>query len=232
MRLNKFLARCGVDSRRKCDELIRNNKVSVNGNIVTNFGYQVLGDDIVMCEGKYVNIEYDKIVYLLNKPKGYICTSKDTHNRNKVIDLIDTKLRLFTIGRLDRDTTGIILLTNDGDLANQLSHPKYEKEKKYFVKTKGKIESADIKKVKNGCRLEDGTKVRAKIYQSSQLGNNYEWDVVLTEGKNREIKKIFSNFGAKVTLLHRYFFAGFQLNNINPGKYRKLSKNELNQIIK
>tara|TARA_B100000676_G_scaffold94280_1_gene94024 strand:- start:719 stop:1417 length:699 start_codon:yes stop_codon:yes gene_type:complete len=232
MRLNKFLARCGVDSRRKCDELIRNNKVSVNGNIVTNFGYQVLGDDIVMCEGKYVNIEYDKIVYLLNKPKGYICTSKDTHNRNKVIDLIDTKLRLFTIGRLDRDTTGIILLTNDGDLANQLSHPKYEKEKKYFVKTKGKIEPTDIKKVKKGFRLEDGTKVKAKIYQSSQLGNNYEWDVILTEGKNREIKKIFSNFGAKVTLLHRYYFAGFQLNKINPGKYRKLSKNELNQIIK
>ena len=232
MRLNKFLARCGVDSRRKCDELIRNSKVSINGNIITNFGYQVLDDDIVMCEGKYVNIEDDKVVYLLNKPKGYICTSKDTHDRNKVIDLIDTNLRLFTIGRLDRDTTGIILLTNDGDLANQLSHPKYEKEKKYFVKTKGKIEFADIKKVKNGCKLEDGTKVRAKIYQSSQLGNNYEWDVILTEGKNREIKKIFSNFGAKVTLLHRYFFAGFQLNNINPGKYRKLSKNELNQIIK
>ncbi|OUW11144.1 MAG: hypothetical protein CBD26_03065 [Candidatus Pelagibacter sp. TMED166] len=232
MRLNKFLARCGVDSRRNCDELIRTGKVSINGAVETNFSYQVINEDVVMCNGKYVDIEDDRIVYLLNKPKGYICTSKDTHDRNKVIDLIDTNLRLFTIGRLDRDTTGIILLTNDGDLANFLSHPKYGKEKKYYVKTKGKIDTADIKNIKNGCRLEDGTKVKAKIHQSSQLGNNYEWDVILSEGKNREIKKIFSNFGAKVTLLHRYFFAGFQLNNLNPGKYRKLSKIELNQIIK
>tara|TARA_B100000676_G_C18005135_1_gene803253 strand:+ start:520 stop:1218 length:699 start_codon:yes stop_codon:yes gene_type:complete len=232
MRLNKFLARSGIDSRRKCDELIRNEKVLVNGKIVTNFGYQVLNDDVVMCNNKYVSIEDDKVVYLLNKPKGYICTSKDTHNRNKVIDLIDTNLRLFTIGRLDRDTTGIILLTNDGDIANSLAHPKYQKEKKYYVKTKGKIEISDIKKIKNGFRLDDGTKVKAKIFQSSQLGNNYEWDIILTEGKNREIKKIFSNFGAKVTLLHRYYFAGFQLNNLNPGKYRKLSKTELNKIIK
>jgi len=232
MRLNKFLARSGIDSRRKCDELIRSGKVLINGKIVTNFGYKVLNDDVVMCNNKYVSIEDDKVVYLLNKPRGYICTSKDTHNRNKVIDLIDTNLRLFTIGRLDRDTTGIILLTNDGDIANSLAHPKYQKEKKYYVKTKGKIEISDIKKIKNGFRLDDGTKVKAKIFQSSQLGNNYEWDIILTEGKNREIKKIFSNFGAKVTLLHRYYFAGFQLNNLNPGKYRKLSKIELNKIIK
>lgn len=232
MRLNKFLARSGIDSRRKCDELIRSGKVLINGKIVTNFGYKVLNGDVVMCNNKYVSIEDDKVVYLLNKPRGYICTSKDTHNRNKVIDLIDTNLRLFTIGRLDRDTTGIILLTNDGDIANSLAHPKYQKEKKYYVKTKGKIEISDIKKIKNGFRLDDGTKVKAKIFQSSQLGNNYEWDIILTEGKNREIKKIFSNFGAKVTLLHRYYFAGFQLNNLNPGKYRKLSKIELNKIIK
>ena len=205
MRLNKFLARSGLDSRRKCDELIRSGKVLINGKIVTNFGYKVLNDDVVMCNNKYVSIEDDKVVYLLNKPRGYICTSKDTHNRNKVIDLIDTNLRLFTIGRLDRDTTGIILLTNDGDIANSLAHPKYQKEKKYYVKTKGKIEISDIKKIKNGFRLDDGTKVKAKIFQSSQLGNNYEWDIILTEGKNREIKKIFSNFGAKVTLLHRYY---------------------------
>jgi len=232
MRLNKFLARSGIDSRRKCDELIRNEKVLVNGKIITNFGYQVLNDDVVMCNNKYVSFEDDKVVYLLNKPRGYICTSKDTHNRNKVIDLIDTNLRLFTIGRLDRDTTGIILLTNDGDIANSLAHPKYQKEKKYYVKTKGKIEISDIKKIQKGFRLDDGTKVKAKIFQSSQLGNNFEWDIILTEGKNREIKKIFSNFGAKVTLLHRYYFAGFQLNNLNPGKYRKLSKTELNKIIK
>ena len=124
MRLNKFLARCGVDSRRKCDDIIKNKKISINGNIVTDFSYQVKSDDVVLCNGKYVEIKDDPVVYLLNKPKGYICTSKDTHSRQKVVDLIDTNLRLFTVGRLDRDTTGIILLTNDGDMCNYLTHPK------------------------------------------------------------------------------------------------------------
>ena len=232
MRLNKFLARCGVDSRRKCDLLIRDKKVSINGHIVTDFSYNVKNQDIVLLNGKYLEIEDESVVYLLNKPKGYICTSNDTHSRLKVVDLIDTNVRLFTVGRLDRDTTGIILLTNDGDISNNLTHPKFMKEKKYFVKTKGRIDSTNIKKLKDGLILEDGTRVTAKIKMLNQLGNNYEWDVILMEGKNREIKRIFTNFDAKVTLLHRYYFCGFQLNKLNPGQYRKLSKVEFNKIFK
>jgi len=232
MRLNKFLARSGVDSRRKCDNLIKNKKISINGNIVIDFSYQVKDDDVVLLNGKYLDIQDKSVVYILNKPKGYVCTSKDVYSRLKVVDLIDTNVRLFTIGRLDRDTTGIILLTNDGDISNYLTHPKYKKEKKYYVKTKGKIDGVFLKQIKNRYILKDGTKVKAKIKLLSQLGNNFEWDVILEEGKNREIKRIFSNFDAKVTLLHRYYFSGFQLNNLNPGKYKKLSKEQMRKIIK
>lgn len=232
MRLNKFLARCGVDSRRKCDDIIKNKKISINGNIITDFSYQVKDEDVILYNGKYLEIQDQPVVYLLNKPKGYICTSKDTHSRQKVVDLIDTNLRLFTVGRLDRDTTGIILLTNDGDMCNYLTHPKYAKEKKYYVKTKGGIEFNFIKKIKKGYTLSGGLHVKADIQLKSQSGNNFEWDILLKEGKNREIKKIFSNFDSKVVLLHRYYFAGIQLLNLNPGQYRKLSKVEIQKIIK
>ena len=227
MRLNKFLARCGLDSRRKCDDIIKNRKISVNGEIITDFSYQVKEEDVILFNGKYLEIEHDSIIYILNKPKGYVCTSKDTHDRLKVVDLIDTDARLFTIGRLDRDTTGIILLTNDGDFSNRLAHPRYNKEKKYYVKSKGRIDTNFLKKIKNGYRLNDGTKVKANIKLLSYSGNIFEWDIVLKEGKNREIKRIFSNFDSKVTLIHRYSFCGIELNNLKNGKYRKMSDKEI-----
>ena len=232
MRLNKFLARAGLDSRRKCDELIKNQKISINGSVVTDFSYQVKDDDVILFNGKYVEISDHPVVYVLNKPKGYICTSKDLNARLKVVDLIETNLRLFTIGRLDRDTTGIILLTNDGDICNYLTHPKYSKEKKYYVKTKGKIENLFLNKIKDGYVLEDGLRVKADIKLISKTGQNFEWDVVLREGKNREIKRIFSNFDAQVVLLHRYSFSGLELRKLNSGKYRKLSKEEIRKLIK
>jgi len=233
MRLNKFLSRCGLDSRRKCDHIIQSKKISINGKIVTDFSYQVKEDDVVTYDNKYLEIEDKSVMYILNKPKGYVCTSKDPENRLKVIDLIDVNIRLFTIGRLDRDTTGIILLTNDGDISNKLTHPKYNKEKKYYVKTKGKIEKHFLKKIKNGYRLEDGTKVKADIKLISHSGNIFEWDISLKEGKNREIKRIFSNFNSKVSLIHRYSFCGIGLNNLKIGKYRKMSIREIkNKVLK
>ena len=227
MRLNKFLSRCGLDSRRKCDDIIKNKKIVINGSIVTDFSYQVKENDVVMYNDKYLEIEDKSVIYILNKPKGYVCTSKDPQNRLKVIDLIDTNIRLFTIGRLDRDTTGIILLTNDGDISNKLTHPKYNKEKKYYVKTKGRIENQFLNKIKNGYRLEDGVKVKADIKLISYSANIFEWDIGLKEGKNREIKRIFSNFNSKVTLIHRYSFCGIELNNLKIGKYKKMSIKEI-----
>ncbi len=233
MRLNKFLSRCGLDSRRKCDDLIKNNKILINGSIVSDFSYQVKADDMVTYKGKYLEIEHDSVIYILNKPKGYVCTSKDPQNRLKVIDLVDVNIRLFTIGRLDRDTTGIILLTNDGDISNKLTHPKYNKEKKYYVKSKGRIENIFLKKIKNGYRLDDGTRVKAKIKLISYSSNIFEWDIILKEGKNREIKRIFSNFGSKVTLIHRYSFCGITLDNLKFGQYKKMSMSEIkNKLLK
>ena len=232
MRLNKFLARCGIESRRKCDGIIKNKRILINGHIITDFSYQVQKDDIILCDGKYLEIENKSIIYILNKPKGYVCTSKDTHNRLQIIDLIDTNIRLFTVGRLDRDTTGIILLTNDGDIANYLAHPKYNKEKKYYVKSKGRIENSLLKQIRNGYVLKDETKIKANIRLISNSGNIFEWDIILREGKNREIKRIFSEFDAKVTLIHRYSFAGIELNNLKVGKYKIMSKEEMRKIIK
>ena len=233
MRLNKFLSRCGLDSRRKCDDIIRNKKISINGYIVTDFSYQVKEDDVVTYNNKYLEIEDKSIVYILNKPKGYVCTSKDPQNRLKVIDLIDTNIRLFTVGRLDRDTTGIILLTNDGDISNKLTHPRYNKEKKYYVKTKGRIEDQFLEKIKYGYKLKDGIKVKADIKLVSSSKNIFEWDIALTEGKNREIKRIFSDFNSKVTLIHRYSFCGITLNNLKIGKYKKMSIDKIkNKLLK
>ncbi len=231
MRLNKFLSRCGLDSRRNCDKLIENKKISINGKIVVDFSYQVKQNDIVTYGNKCLEIDDKSVVYILNKPKGYICTSKDPQNRAKVIDLINVDSRLFTIGRLDRDTTGIILLTNDGDIANKLTHPKFQKEKKYFVKSKGKIDSKKLKQIKDGIVLNDGLKVKANIKLLSSSKNIYEWKVILTEGKNREIKRIFSNYDCKVTLIHRYAFCGIELKNLKIGKYQKLSMKEINNML-
>ena len=135
--------------------------------------------------------------------------------------------------RTPRHPTGreIILITNDGDIANRLAHPKYNKEKKYYVKSKGRIENEFLKKIKNGYTLDEGTRVKASIKLLSHSGNIFEWDIALTEGKNREIKRIFSNFDARVTLIHRYSFAGIELNNLKIGKYKIISKKELEKRI-
>ena len=231
MRLNKYLSRCGLDSRRNCDKLIKDSKIFINGKLVTDFSYNVKNDDIVTYNNKYLEIEDESIVYILNKPKGYICTSKDPQDRLKVIDLIDTHMRLFTIGRLDRDTTGLILLTNDGDIAHKLAHPKYQKEKKYYVKTKGGLESKILNKIKIGIKLNDGLRVKADINLLSSKKNIYEWDITLKEGKNREIKRIFSNFDSKVTMIHRYSFGGIELKNLKIGRYKKITLEYINKKL-
>ena len=154
MRLNKYLARAGHASRRKCDELIQAGKVKVNGETVRDYSLQVTSDDIVICAGLLIDAIPVREVYLLNKLKGYVSTSHDPQGRKKVIDLItSSSARLFTVGRLDRDTTGAILVTNDGQLANNLMHPKYKIEKNYFVATKIDIPKSKYVTLKNGIKI-------------------------------------------------------------------------------
>ena len=231
MRLNKYLARSGCASRRACDKLIEEGRVKVNGAIMLDFSCQVDNDDVIMCDGKIINQIADSEVFLAHKLKGYISTSQDPYGRKKVIDMIKTKNRLFTIGRLDRDTTGAILLTNDGELANKLMHPKYNIERIYLVATKVDILKSEYSKLETGISIEKNFKVKGKIIRLGKKGGLVHWRMILHEGKNHEVKRIFKYFGSTVIHLHRESFAGFSVENILPGKYRKVTKKELNKIL-
>ena len=225
MRLNKYLAKSGIASRRKCDQFIENGKIMINGETVTNFGYRVKSDDIVTFEGKVVS-EHSDVIYILNKPKGYVCSNKEEFKNKTVFDLIDSDKRLFTIGRLDRDTTGLLLITNNGDLSYKLTHPKFEIERRYSVVSNIDIDMESCLKLKKGIRLEDGMYVKADLKKMYREKNEIYWDISLNEGKNREIKKIFLHFESKVIALHRYRFANIELKSLKVGKYRKMNNKE------
>jgi pseudouridine synthase len=231
MRLNKYLSHAGVASRRKCDDYIKSGIVQVNGKKVTDFSYQVQSTDIVICDRKIVENMKERRVYLLNKPKGYICTNSDTHDRKKVIDLLPTHDRLFTVGRLDRDTTGAILVTNDGDLANQLMHPRFKMEKIYLAETKEDIDEKLLATLTKGIKLDRGEFAKGQIKRLDRYKGRILWEVILTEGKNREVKRIFETFGTNVISLHRHSFAGLNVNNLKVGKYRQLNSKIIQSLF-
>jgi len=230
MRINKFLAQSGLGSRRSCDTLIKNGLIKVNGVIVTDFSYQISSEDIVQYKNRLIEIENDLRYYLLYKPKGYICSNNDPQRRKTVFSLLPNDLRIFSIGRLDYNTSGLLLLTNDGTFSNFLCHPKNKILKKYYVETKSAITITDINKIRKGIVLDNKDKVKANIFPSGFVRNKFTWDVHLTEGKNREIKRIFSNFNVMVTLIHRYEFAGISIGKIKEGKYKLLNHNLIKSI--
>ena len=231
MRLNKYLARAGVASRRKCDTLIESGKVKVNGYSKTNFGYQVAPDDIVLCDGVAINSIPKTKVYLVNKLRGYISTSSDPEGRKCVIDLVPSPHRLFTVGRLDRDTTGAILVTNDGELANHLMHPRNQIERVYIVTSKLNISREKRGLLSKGLDLSDDIKAFGKLQYLDMKGGLIYWRVLLCEGKNHEVKRIFKALGSSVVHLHRQSFAGLEIDTISPGKYRKLKKIEIKRMF-
>ena len=230
MRLNKYLSHAGIASRRKCDILIEAGKVKVNGHVKTNFGYQVRPDDIVICDGRSIDALPKRKVYLVNKLKGYISTSSDPQGRKCVIDLVSSSDRLFTIGRLDRDTTGAILVTNDGELANQLMHPKNQIERVYIVTSKIDIHQNQQLKLAEGLELEDGSNATGELQRINKRGGLIYWRVILKEGKNHEVKRIFKALGSRVIHLHRHSIAGFEIDTILPGKYQLLKGNDIKRL--
>ena len=230
MRLNKYLAQCGLGSRRKCDEIISKGKIKINGHIVKDFSFSVTNEDYVQYNNKLIDAE-TLVTYMLFKPKGYICTKNDKYNRKVIYDLLPSG-NLFSVGRLDYDTTGLILLTNDGDLCYKLSHPKFQIKKKYIVSTDQKLTNSQVKQISKGLRIDNKIKYTATINFLSSEKNKFFWDVILTEGKNREIKKIFNFFGIKVLSLHRYKFGNLMLGALKEGKYRKIKKSELKSFEK
>ena len=231
MRLNKFLARAGWASRRKCDQLIESGKVVINGQIMKNYGYRVHPDDVVVCNGVPIDTIPKCRVYIVNKLKGYISTSSDPQGRKCVIDLVSSSDRLFTIGRLDRDTTGAILVTNDGELANQLMHPKSQIERVYIAATKVDIPRDKHGELSKGLKLDDGTKAHGRLMRLEKKGGLIYWKVILQEGKNHEVKRIFKTLDSRVIHLHRHSFAGLEIDAVSPGKYQMLKEKAIQQLV-
>lgn len=230
MRLNKYLALAGIASRRKADEMINENRVAINGAVVRTLGVDVTPDDMVVVDGKVISINEKPVVYLLHKPAGTISSVSDPQNRKTVIDLIRDKRRLYPVGRLDRDTTGALLITNMGELSNMLTHPRYGVKKIYVAEAKGSLSKENIAELAKGIRVGEGMRVRAKVLHYERRGKKIIYVLELNEGKNREIKRIFKHYDIPLMRLHRRSFAGITADDMTPGKYRLLKSDELRQL--
>lgn len=237
-RLQKFLAECGIASRRKCEDIIKEGLVKVNGKIVTELGTKVNETiDTVEYNGKKVQKSKNKIYILLNKPIGYVTTVKDQFNRDSVLDLVkDLKERVVPVGRLDMYTSGALILSNDGEFINTVTHPKNEIEKTYNVTVIGKITSEDIVKLQNGVQIEvEGEKyttkkAKAKILKIDEEKNLSRIQITIHEGKNREIRKMCEAIGKKVLALHRSKIANLTVKDLRLGKWRYLTQKEIEEI--
>ena len=228
IRLNKFLAQCSLGSRRKCDQLIQNGEVSVNGKIITTLGCLVdENKDTIHYQGNSLTISKPEIYILLNKPIGYVTTSKDEKGRKTVIDLIPIKQRIFSVGRLDIETQGLLLLTNDGNLCYKLTHPKFLVDKVYRATINKSILDKDINKLKQGIKLETGITAPCKVNLHTADKSRRTLDIVLHEGKKRQVRKMFEKLGYSVVHLIRLKFANLTLNNLTVGKWRYLTKEEI-----
>ena len=231
-RLQKIIANSGYTSRRKAEKLISDGKVYVNGEKVTEMGYKVNNEDVITIEGKIISNVENKEYYLLNKPRGVISAVTDDKDRKTVVDLIDTDKRIYPIGRLDYDTTGIILLTNDGELANILMHPKFNVEKKYIAKLNKYFLISDLKKLEQGITI-DGIKcipTRVKIKTNNKESDYSIVEITIVEGRNHIIKNIFKELGYLVDKLSRVEYAFLTLEGLKSGEYRSLSKKEVKKL--
>ena len=230
IRLNKFLANAGVCSRREADEFITAGVVSVNGTVVTELGTKVKRTDEVKFHEQPVSIER-KVYVLLNKPKDYVTTSDDPQNRKTVMDLVKNvcRERIYPVGRLDRNTTGVLLFTNDGELASKLTHPKFLKKKIYHVTTDKNVTAADMRQIAEGITLEDG-EIRADAIDYASPTDKKQIGIEIHSGKNRIVRRIFEALGYRVVKLDRVLFAGLTKKNVRRGDWRFLTEQEVNML--
>ena len=230
IRLNKFLANAGVCSRREADEFIQAGVVTVNGEVVTELGTKVLRTDEIKFHDQPVNLE-KKVYVLLNKPKDYVTTSDDPQQRKTVMDLVKNACpeRIYPVGRLDRNTTGVLLLTNDGDLASKLTHPKFLKKKIYHVFLDKNVTAHDMQQIAEGIQLEDG-EIKADDVQYADAVDKKQVGIEIHSGKNRIVRRIFESLGYKVTKLDRVQFAGLTKKNLRRGDWRYLTEEEVDRL--
>jgi len=230
IRLNRYLANAGICSRREADEYIKAGLVTVNGHLVTEMGVKIKPGDEVKYNGEALR-EEKKVYILLNKPKDYVTTVEDPHAKRTVLDLIKgaCKERVYPVGRLDRNTTGVLLLTNDGDLTKKLTHPRYEKLKIYHVHLNKGLKHADLEKIATGVHLEDGM-IRADAINYADPADKSQVGIEIHSGRNHIVRRIFESLGYEVAKLDRVYFAGLTKKNLSRGEWRLLSEKEINLL--
>ena len=232
MRLNKFLSSCGISSRRKAEQLILDGKVKVNGVVVTSLGTVVNEEkDEVFCEGKKLSLPNSFVYYKLNKPKGYICSNSDERGRKTIFSILPSDQRLFSVGRLDYNTEGLIIITNDGNFANALIHPNSEIEKEYIVTIEGKISESELAVLRAGV-VEKGVRMpKARVSPIKFDGKLTRLSVVIFEGQNRQIRRMFEAIGKTIVLLKRIRIGKIVLGGLVRGNFKPLTKDEISWVL-
>ncbi len=239
MRINKYLASCGIASRRKVEEYIKNGQVKVNGAVVTKLSTDINENDVILFNKKKIIPEIQYEYYMLNKPKGYVSTASDDRGRKVVTQLIKTNARIYPVGRLDYDSEGLLLLTNDGDLTNKLTHPKHQIDKTYNIKIDSEISNQQIDSLQKGVII-DGyklspCKITKKVERTDNIKEKSNFkqtnlQIIIHEGRNREIRKMFETIGKKVVFLKRVKIAELSLGSLKRGEYRKLTIKEVEYL--
>ena len=232
MRINKYLATCGLGSRRSVEDLIKKGLISINDKVVCDLSFDVSSDDIVKYKGKTVSLVEDKVYIMLNKPKCYITSTKDEQGRKVVLDLLKgCKYKVFPVGRLDYNTEGLLLLTNDGDWANNITHPSNHISKTYAVSTKYMLTNKQLNQIRNGIVIDDRRTLPAKINLVDKDEKHYYYHITIYEGRNREIRKMFEFLELKIYSLKRLQIGDLSLGNLEEGKFRYLDKKEINKVF-
>ena len=230
-RLQKFMARCGVASRRKCEELILDGKVKVNNQVISELGTKINPSmDIVEVEGVLIKPEERKVYIALNKPVGYITSVKDEKNRKTVLDLINVEERIYPIGRLDYNTSGLLLLTNDGDVYNKVIHPRQEINKVYIAIVKGHINNKKMDLFREGIDIGGYVTAPAKIRIRKKFDNSTKVEITIQEGKNRQVRRMCEKIGNPVIALKRIKIGDIELDGLEQGKWRHLSEQEVKYL--
>ena len=236
IRLQKYMADCGIASRRKCEELIEEGNVTVNGVLITELGTKVVPDKDEVCfKGRKIRPSERKVYILLNKPIGYVTTVSDQFNRDTVLDLIKVKERIVPVGRLDMYTSGALILTNDGEFVNIVTHPSHEIEKTYIVTIIGIVTKEDVKKLEDGVIIDENYKTKpakVKILKTDTELNRSRLEIKIHEGKNRQVRKMCEAIGKKVVALHRTKIGNVQVKDLKIGTWRYLTDIEVKSLIK
>lgn len=228
MRLNKFLSSCGVASRRKCEEIILSGRVSVNDKVVSNLGVVVdEKKDKITLDGVVLKVPEDFVYLKLNKPKGYACTASDEKGRKTVFDLVESDVRLFNVGRLDYDTEGLIFLTNDGDFANIVTHPKYHFDKEYHVTVEGEVKESELAVLRKGAVVDGNRMPTAKVKFLDFDGKFTKLSVVIDEGQNHQVRRMFEAIGRDIKLLKRVRIGNVKLGGLYRGKTKPMTQDEI-----